>query len=43
MSIGPGEMLPAEMYIRKNRDGETGVLSNKQVCFDRARMTFREV
>jgi replicative DNA helicase len=42
-SIGPGEMLPAEMYIRKNRDGETGMLSNRQVCFDRARMTFREV
>jgi len=42
-SISPGEMLPAEMYIRKNRDGRTGSIPKERIGFDRARMIFKEV
>ena len=42
-SVGAGEMLPAEMYIRKNRDGQTGSIGSENIGFDRARMIFREV
>ena len=42
-SVGAGEMLPAEMYIRKNRDGQTGSIGSEKIGFDRARMIFREV
>jgi replicative DNA helicase len=41
-AIGPGQMLPAEIYVRKNRDGETGIIGDQKVCFDRARMIFKE-
>jgi len=41
-NISPGQMLPAEIYVEKNRDGAKGIIGDQKVCFDRARMIFKE-